>query len=194
MSFIIALIAGIAVVVFASFNNSDVTINFIFAKYELSLTIVILIAATIGAFAMYIINLFKTFKLKKKIKQLSAKLTELGVDVSMIIGKSAKQLKAERKAEQKAIKQAEKESKKQAKQQAKAEAKQKSAVIEPAVTEPAKPQPAVEPAVKTTPVVTEPATEVKPAKVEKTINDVVSEQPTKVESKPVDNDKFSGEV
>ncbi len=199
MSFIIVLIVGIIVAVFAGFNTAEVSINFIFAKYELSLTIIILISAMIGALAMFIIGGIKSLKLKRKIKLLSAKLTELGIDVSLIIGKSAKQIKAEQKAEQKARKQAEKEAKKQAKQQAKEQAKQQpAAAVEPQVAEPV----AAKTVEKTTELPLEKeadsvekstVAEVEKQVVEQTTNQVVKES-TDVDIKPADDDKFSGEV
>ncbi len=193
MSFIIALIAGIVVALFAGFNNDMVSINFIFAKQELSLAIIILISATIGAFAMYIMNLIKMFKLKKKIKLLAAKLTELGVDVSLIIGKTPKQVRAEKKAEQKARKQAEKEAKKLAKQQAKEQAKQKPAVVSEPVAaatavEPAAPKTVEKPIEEPQPVEAPAAEPVEPA----VATEPVQAEPAEVESKK--DDLFDGEV
>ncbi len=125
-SFIIILITGIIVALFAGLNNAMVTLNLVFVKFELSLSIVILISVTIGALAMFFMNLVKNMKLNKQVKVLSAKLTELGVDLTPLIGKSAKQVKAEKKAAQRAQKQAEKEAEKEAKKEAKKEADSKS--------------------------------------------------------------------
>ncbi len=75
-SLIVVLITAVIVAVFAVLNADPVSINLIFAKYEMSQAVVILVSAVIGALTMYILNAFQAAKLKKQVKQLSKKLID----------------------------------------------------------------------------------------------------------------------
>ncbi len=74
-SLIALLVTAIIVAVFAVLNAETVSINLLFAKFELSQAVVILLSAALGALAMFLLNTVKVLKLKKEIKQLNKQIT-----------------------------------------------------------------------------------------------------------------------
>lgn len=75
--FILSLIASIIIIVFAITNSSPVPVNVFFAKYELSLALVIFISTAFGAIIASSIGFVNQFKLKKEIKNLKNKNSDL---------------------------------------------------------------------------------------------------------------------
>lgn len=73
-TFIIALIFAIIVAIFALLNGDTVTINLIFRQFEMSQALVILIAAVLGAVAVYFMSLVRSVKNIMKTKELEKKL------------------------------------------------------------------------------------------------------------------------
>ncbi|MDF2674601.1 MAG: uncharacterized protein K0R09_2869 [Clostridiales bacterium] len=69
--FILSLIAAIIVVIFAVTNAAAVPVRFFFAKYELSLALIIFISTALGAIIAAMLGFVKHFKLKKQIKKLT---------------------------------------------------------------------------------------------------------------------------
>ncbi len=86
-SFIVVLITGLIVAMFAVLNAKPVEVNMIFKTFEMSQAIVILISATLGAVAMFLMNIVQVIKLKKQVKQLSKKLIDAGINSDDITGK-----------------------------------------------------------------------------------------------------------
>ncbi len=88
-SFIIVLITGLVVAIFAVLNAKPVEVNLIFKTFEMSQAIVILVSATLGAVAMFLMNIVQVMKLKKQVKQLSKKLIDAGINSDDITGKKS---------------------------------------------------------------------------------------------------------
>ncbi len=76
-SFIAVLITAIVISIFAVLNAEPVSVNLVFSTFEMSQAVVILITFSIGALSMFFLNFFQSLKLKKQIKQLNTKVTEL---------------------------------------------------------------------------------------------------------------------
>ncbi len=89
-SFIIVLFTGLVVALFAVLNAKPVEVNLIFKTFEMSQAIVILISATLGALAMFLMNIVQVMKLKKQVKQLSKKLVNAGINTDDVTGNKAK--------------------------------------------------------------------------------------------------------
>jgi len=66
---IITLLFSIFIALFAILNASAVPINFIFARVDISVALVILISASIGALILYSIGAIGKLKAKKMIKE-----------------------------------------------------------------------------------------------------------------------------
>lgn len=77
LNVVLTLIFAIIISAFAIFNASVVTVSFFFAKVDLSLAIVIIVSALIGALVIWFFDAFKKMKTKKQIKELNKKITEL---------------------------------------------------------------------------------------------------------------------
>ncbi len=90
-SFIVVLITGLVVALFAVLNAKPVEVNLIFRTFEMSQAIVILISATLGAVAMFLMNIVQVMKLKKQVKQLSKKLIDAGINSDDVTDKKSKQ-------------------------------------------------------------------------------------------------------
>ncbi|WFD08878.1 LapA family protein [Tepidibacter hydrothermalis] len=75
--FIISLIFAILVAVFAIQNSGIVAISFLFAKFNISQALVILISAALGAVIVMLLGFIKQIKLKLKIKEQSKKIKSL---------------------------------------------------------------------------------------------------------------------
>ena len=76
LNVVLTLIFAIVIAAFALFNAAVVTVSFFFAKVELSLAIVIIGSALIGALIIWFFDAFKKLKTNKQIKDLSKKNTE----------------------------------------------------------------------------------------------------------------------
>ncbi|GAU76911.1 LapA family protein [Fusibacter sp. 3D3] len=77
LNVVLTLIFAIFIAAFALFNASVVTVSFFFAKVDLSLAIVIIASALIGALVIWFFDAFKKLKTHKQIKDLNKKNTEL---------------------------------------------------------------------------------------------------------------------
>jgi len=64
---IIALLFAIIITIFALLNSSPVPINLLFVELDISVALVILIAAALGAILVYSLNMFAKMKAKKKL-------------------------------------------------------------------------------------------------------------------------------
>ena len=82
LNVVLTLIFAIFIATFALFNASVVTVNFFFVKLELSLAIVIIASALIGALVIWFFDAFKKLRTNKQIKDLSKKNTELEKQLS----------------------------------------------------------------------------------------------------------------
>ncbi len=74
INFILSLIFATFIAIFALKNGNKVLIDFLFAKVNISQAIVIFISAILGAVIVAILGSVRSFKLKKKIKELKSKL------------------------------------------------------------------------------------------------------------------------
>lgn len=82
LNVVLTLIFAIIISAFAIFNASVVTVSFFFAKVDLSLAIVIIGSALIGALVIWFFDAFKKMKTKKQIKDLNKRNTELEKQVT----------------------------------------------------------------------------------------------------------------
>ncbi|MBF4693744.1 LapA family protein [Fusibacter ferrireducens] len=76
LNVVLTLIFAIVIAAFALFNASVVTVSFFFAKVELSLAIVIIASALIGALIIWFFDAFKKLRTNKQMKELNKKNTE----------------------------------------------------------------------------------------------------------------------
>ena len=74
---ILILIFAIFIAMFALFNATVVTVSFIFAQFEVSLALVIIISALFGALMIMLFDSFRKLKTKKSIKDLSKRIQAL---------------------------------------------------------------------------------------------------------------------
>jgi len=70
--FVISLIFALVIAAFAALNSDVVTIRLIFAKYELSQSIVIIISAVVGAVVAILFGFFGRIKSAMKTRELNA--------------------------------------------------------------------------------------------------------------------------
>ncbi|WP_099191373.1 LapA family protein [Tepidibacter mesophilus] len=77
LGFIISLIFAILVALFAVQNSGSVVISFLFAEFNISQALVILISAALGAIIVMLLGFIKQIKLKLKIKEQSKKIKSL---------------------------------------------------------------------------------------------------------------------
>ena len=75
--FILSLGFSIVIALFAIANAGSVRINFIFAIYEVSQAIVILLSAIVGAVIVMLLSIVKNIKLKMKINNQEKVIAEL---------------------------------------------------------------------------------------------------------------------
>lgn len=68
LTVIISMIFAIFIAVFAGLNSTVVPVNLLVIKPEMSLAIVILMSAVIGAAIMYLLNMIKAFKRSRELK------------------------------------------------------------------------------------------------------------------------------
>lgn len=74
---ILTLLFAAIIALFAIVNAAVVTVSFIFAQFEVSLALVIIISALFGAIVVILFDSFKKIKTKKTIKTLNKKIAEL---------------------------------------------------------------------------------------------------------------------
>ncbi|MHC1721286.1 MAG: LapA family protein [Clostridiaceae bacterium] len=70
--FVFSLVFALIIAAFAALNSDVVTIRLIFAKYELSQSIVIIISAVIGAVVAILLSLFGKIKSAMRTRELNA--------------------------------------------------------------------------------------------------------------------------
>ncbi len=75
--FIISLIFSILVALFAIQNSGSVVISFLFAEFNISQALVILISAALGAMIVMLLGIVKQIKLKIKMKEQLKKIKKL---------------------------------------------------------------------------------------------------------------------
>lgn len=74
---VLMLIFAIIVTLFAIFNATAVTVSFIFAEMEVSLALVIIGSALLGALLVLLFDAFKKLKTSKIIRESNKKVQEL---------------------------------------------------------------------------------------------------------------------
>ncbi len=73
---ILALIFSLVIAIFALANNQLIIVNYLYGKTEISAVIVILGAAILGAFVMFLLNMFKQIKTSFHMRSLQSELGE----------------------------------------------------------------------------------------------------------------------
>ena len=73
---ILALIFSLVIAIFALANNQPIIVNYLYGKTEISAVIVILGAAILGAFVIFLLNMFKQIKTGFQIRSLQSELKE----------------------------------------------------------------------------------------------------------------------
>lgn len=84
LTVILSMIFAIIVAIFAGLNSNVVQVNLLFIKPEMSLAIIILISAISGAAIMYLLNIFKTFKKSKEIKNLTKIIDKKDIEIKKL--------------------------------------------------------------------------------------------------------------
>ena len=79
-SFIFSLIFAVLVAIFALANADKVAINLLFTDVLVSQAMVIFISTILGAVIMALLGMFKSFKLKKEIKDLKKQIEPLEIE------------------------------------------------------------------------------------------------------------------
>lgn len=80
--FIISLIFSLIIALFAALNSDVVTIRLIFAKYQLSESLVIIMSAALGAIIAIFLGLFSKIKTKLKIRELNNEIKAANAKIS----------------------------------------------------------------------------------------------------------------
>lgn len=81
-SFIFSLIFAALVAIFALSNADKVSIDLLFTKIQISQAIVIFISTILGAVIVALLGMFKTFKLKREIKDLKKEMEPLEEEIN----------------------------------------------------------------------------------------------------------------
>jgi len=68
LTVILSMIFAIFIAVFAGLNSKVVDVNLLFVQLEMSLAIIILISAVVGAAIMYLLNMLKGFRHSRALK------------------------------------------------------------------------------------------------------------------------------
>lgn len=84
--FIVSLVFSLIIAVFAALNSDVVTIRLIFAKYQLSQSLVIILSAVIGAVIAIFLGLFNKIKTKLKIRELNNELKAANLKIEELKG------------------------------------------------------------------------------------------------------------
>jgi uncharacterized integral membrane protein len=77
IKFILSIIAGILVVIFATLNWKDAQIDFIFKIIQVKLSIAILLSAVAGYFISFLFSYLKQLKNNEEIETLTKKIEKL---------------------------------------------------------------------------------------------------------------------
>lgn len=85
IAFILSLIFATIIAIFALKNADKVLIDFIFTKVEISQAIIIFVSAVLGAIIVAALGFIRSFKLKKKNKDLNNKLNSLEIERNELI-------------------------------------------------------------------------------------------------------------
>ncbi len=88
ISFILSLVMAILVAIFALLNPTTVPVNFLFAKPEMPLALLIFISVAIGAVIGMFIDMVGKFKIKKTTKELNKQISVLKAEKDEIETKS----------------------------------------------------------------------------------------------------------
>lgn len=79
---ILALIFSLLIAIFALANNQLIIVNYLYGKTEISAVIVILGAAILGAFVIFLLNIFKQIKAGFRLRSLQSELNEVRSQVN----------------------------------------------------------------------------------------------------------------
>ncbi len=79
---IMALIFSLLIAIFALANNQPIIVNYLYGKTEISAVIVILGAAILGAFVIFLLNMFKQIKAGFRLRSLQNELNEVRSQVN----------------------------------------------------------------------------------------------------------------
>ncbi len=79
---IMALIFSLLIAIFALANNQPIIVNYLYGKTEISAVIVILGAAILGAFVIFLLNMFKQIKTGFRLRSLQSELSEVRSQVN----------------------------------------------------------------------------------------------------------------
>ncbi|MGS0764969.1 LapA family protein [Syntrophomonas curvata] len=95
-----ALLFFVALAVFVFQNTAMVTVHFLnWVSPDVSLAVVVLIAACAGALVTFLVDSFRYFKIAKRIKELTGMNKKLQNEVRDLKNRSSKEKKGEKKAE-----------------------------------------------------------------------------------------------
>ena len=80
--FLLSLFFAVIVSIFALQNANTVDIRFLNLQLSMSLALVILVSAVIGAVSVFLLSIIRFFRLNKKIKELNKVITNLKEDIN----------------------------------------------------------------------------------------------------------------
>lgn len=80
---VLILLFSILVTLFAIFNASVVTVSLFFVEAQISLALVIIISALIGALTVVLFDMFKKIKQGKQLKDLNKKIEDLEKQIAV---------------------------------------------------------------------------------------------------------------
>ncbi|MTI47839.1 LapA family protein [Sporosalibacterium faouarense] len=86
--FILSLILAIIVAIFAIQNSSAVDINFLFANFNISQALVILVSALLGAIVVMFLGIVQRMKVNKKYKNVAKIVEKLEVENNKLMAKN----------------------------------------------------------------------------------------------------------
>lgn len=93
--FVISLIFAIIVALFAILNSGVVTISFLFAEFQVSQALVILISATLGAIIVMLLGAVKQYKLQRKNKDQAKTIEQLEAELKVFNDRIESSVKTE---------------------------------------------------------------------------------------------------
>lgn len=82
--FLVSLVFAVIIAVFAIGNSNDVVVNFIFAEYELSQAVVILISAMFGALVVAFLGIIRQVKSNLRIRNLGKEIDRLETEKTQL--------------------------------------------------------------------------------------------------------------
>jgi uncharacterized integral membrane protein len=83
LGFILSLIFGVFITIFALQNAEAVSINFLFADFQMSQALVILLSAIFGALIVTLLGLYREISMKFKTKQQTKLISQLEKENSL---------------------------------------------------------------------------------------------------------------